>query len=136
MYAEPTAKYSIVLDFYMEQEAKDYQSKQAQSVGWLFTPIHALPVQNALNMAAGAAAQNSFSLLKGSARMLLDPTKSSFEPEPRGYIIRVDSIKVSDRLQSDLAPVKKLISSSALFSDNDAIPGIHCPLDDKEYDRA
>ena len=56
MYAEPTARYSIVLDFYMEQEAKDYQAKQAQSVGWLFTPIHALPIQQAANMAAGAAA--------------------------------------------------------------------------------
>ena len=68
--------------------------------------------------------------------MLLDPTKGSFEPGARGYIVRVDSMKVSERLQSDMAPLRKLISSSALFSDNDAIPGIHCPLDDKEYDRA
>ena len=68
--------------------------------------------------------------------MLLDPSKERFEPEQRGYIMGVESKKVSARLQADMVPLKKLIPSGALFSDSDAVPGIHCPQDDQQYDKA
>lgn len=39
----------------------------------------------------------------------------------------LDSEKASDRLQEDLEYLKNLVPMSALFSDADSIPGVHCP---------
>ena len=42
-YAEATANFNIVIDFFMERQSKNYTEKYLQSVGWLFTPIQCLP---------------------------------------------------------------------------------------------
>ena len=43
-YAEPSANFNIVIDFFLERQSKDYTTKHLQSVGWLFTPIQCLPL--------------------------------------------------------------------------------------------
>ena len=82
----------------------------------------------AYNLSKGIAPNNKFTLLKGSARSLLDPTKANFDAGPDGYTVRVDSECLSKKLQSDLVALKTLIPAATLFSDADSIPGIHCPL--------
>ena len=60
--------------------------------------------------------------------MLLDPTVDNFLPKALSHNMQLDSEQLSDQLQSDLAPLKALVPELALLSDNDRIPGIHCPL--------
>ena len=76
LFAEPTAKYNIVLDLYVEQKCKGPYPKAMQSVGWLFCPINALPAQVEINRASKTGPAVRFPLLKGSARMLLDSSRA------------------------------------------------------------
>ena len=129
-FAAAGDSFNLVFDLWLERTCgKDGAPAVRKLLGWHFAPLRCLPAIRAQLAARGGAPQsNTFQVLKGSQRMMMNPKKTSFVPSDEQLVVTVDSEELPQQLQEDLNPLRSLLPMTALFSDDDSVPGIHCPL--------
>lgn len=76
-YATPEANYNIVFDVYLERKMAKGIDAILESVGWFFAPVKCLPAV-AAQLKVVDRQSTKYTLLKGTARMLLNTKKESF----------------------------------------------------------